>query len=446
MMRAALAGVFLFLVSACAPMPVPTQTLSTPTGTAAPTTPAPTGTATMTVTPPATQVPTIENLSAPTRTPPAVTVTPVAYDRNPRALLIEADVYGGSSAPPSDMHVPIWRLYGDGMVVFAGAPAPLSTGLDAVVRVGHLPDSEIQNLFAYLSQVGFFSLQDSYQPRPAPVDAPTAHIRVFASRVKMVSVFAPDSESTPPAFAAAMNRIMQTMPADAQTYAPTSAYLESTDAGPVSNLGAQDVLGDWSIAGVRLADAINGITISGSAYARISALIASNLPASLYREGGRAYRVRFAPDLPRAPHLSSWAGIILDAPREFDGRIFQITGFFRGWNLFGEARGSPPVTRSDWVIADHTGALYVTGAIPPGLDPSSRADAWSVIRLTARVVYVRLGTSYLEARRVEVLARSAPTPTATITLAPSATITSTRTLTPAVTLAPTRPVTVTVAP
>ena len=463
--RAALASVLFLFVSACAPMPVPTETLVTPTWTPQPATATPASTQTMTTTPTAVEIPTIENLSVPTDTPLATTTTPVAYDHNPRALLIEADVLGGSPAPPSDMHVPIWRLYGDGTVVFAGARAPLSSGLDAVVRVGHLSESEIQSLFAYLSQVGFFALQNSYQPRPAPVDAPTAHITIFlntpalaggAREVKTVSVFAPDSESTPQAFSDAMNRITQTIPADAQTFVPTDAYLESTDAGPVSALGAQDASGDWSISSVRLADAINGVTVSGSAYTRVSTLFASNLPVTLYREGNRAYRVRFAPNVPRAVHLSDWVGVILDAPREFDGRIFEITGYFRGWNLYGEAGGRPPVTRSDWVIADNTGAIYVTGAAPPGLDPSSRADAWSVIRLTGRVVYVRLGTSHLQVRSVQVLSRSAPTPTSTSTvvLTPGATITSTRavmptigvtatrTVAPSLTMTPTRTVTV----
>ncbi len=451
MKRAILACVLFLFVSACAPMPVPTETLVTPTWTPMPAMATPVSMQTMTVTPTVDAVPTIENLGVPTTTPPAITTTTVAYDHNARAMLIEADVYGGSTAPPSDMHVPIWRLYGDGTVVFAGARASLSTGLDANVRVGHLSESEIQSLFAYLNQMGFYALENSYAPSPAPVDAPTAHISVFLNKVKTVSVFAPDSESTPQAFSDAMNRITQTIPADAQTFVPTDGYLESTYAGAVSALGAQDVVSAWSISGVRLADAINGIKVSGRAYTRVSQLFAANLPVTLYDEGNRAYRVRFAPDVPRAAHLSDWVGILLDAPREFDGRTFEITGYFRGWNLFGEASGTP-ITRNDWVIADNTGAIYVTGAAPQGLDPSSRADAWSVIRLTARVVYVRLGTSHLETRSVQILSRSAPTPTSTVVIAPSTTITSTvsvtatRTVTPSLTVTPTQTVTATLVP
>lgn len=434
----------LLVLSACAPMPIPTATLFTPTQP-----PSLTATAMQTNTPTATSTST-PTVAATETTPTATLVASpsavlLSYEHNPRALLIEADVSGGAATAPDDMHVPRWRLYGDGLVVFAGESAPLSSGLDAVVRVGHLSDSEIQNLLAYLNQVGFFSLEDSYRPRPAPDDAPTAHVTVYLSKAKTVSVYAPDSEGTPQNFSDAMARITQTVPADAQTITPTDAYLESTDAGSVSNFGAKDTLGDFSVAGVRLADAIEGITVSGSAYSQASALIARTLPATLFREGDRVYRVRFAPNVPRSVHLSDWVGSILEAPREFEGRIVEIVGYFRGADLYGEARGDPPVTRSDWVIVDDTGAMWVTGAAPPGLDPSSRADAWNVVRLTAKVVYVRLGVSHLEARRVEILSPSAPTPTATVAITSTATITPTRAVTTTATITPTRIVTATVA-
>ncbi|HEX7594258.1 MAG TPA: hypothetical protein VF429_08820, partial [Anaerolineae bacterium] len=430
------------LFAACAPIPIPTATLFTPTRPPSPT---------ATVTPTSTQTPSLTPTAAATETmtatpAPSLTATPFVYERSPRALLIEADVADSAAIVPADMHVPLWRLYGDGLVVSAGDRAPLSAGMDSVTRVGHLSESEIQNLLAYLSGVGFFSLNDSYVPRPAPVDAPTAHITVFLSKAKTVQVYAPDAEGAPQNFSAALTRLTQTVPADAQTFAPTDAYLESTDAGPVSSFVAKSAPGDWAVAGVRLADAINGITISGSAFTQASALIAKNLPSTLFRDGDRVYRVRFAPNLPRGIHPSAWVGTILDAPREFDGRIFDLVGYFRGANLYGEAAGNPPVTRSDWVIADNSGAIWVTGAAPVGLDPSARADAWSVIHLSARVVYARLGVSHLEVRRVEILSRGAPTPTPTLAVTATATITVTRTVTSTVNITPTRTVTATIVP
>jgi hypothetical protein len=302
-------------------------------------------------------------------------------------------------------------LYGDGYVVFAGANAPLSTGLDAVVRTGWLSESEIHGLLTYLNQVAFLNLKDYYEPRPKPADAPTAFISVYLTKVKTVRVYAPSHESTPLPFSDALKRILQTLPSDAQTFTPGDGYLQATDAGPLANFTAKDNLTDWQISNVRLAGAANGITVSGSTYAQIVALRADKPTAGLFREGEHVYRVRFEPKLPRAVYLTDALGMILNAPREFDGRIFEIVGYYRGWNLYGEARGNP-VTRSDWTIADDGGAMYVTGATVRGLDPGARADAWNVVRLSAKVVYVRLGTSYLEARRVENLTPESPTPQA----------------------------------
>jgi hypothetical protein len=454
-LRVALALLLVVLVSACATAPVPTQTLVIPTLTRSPVAPSPTSTQTATLA--ATETPIVLASATASVTPrvsavPAVSV-PVEYDRNPRALLIEADVTTDETTLLRDMHVPLWRLYGDGLVVLAGGSLPLSSGLDAVVRVGHLSSAEIQNLLSYLNQSGFFKLGDSYEPRLASADAQTAHMSVYLSRAKTVSVKDPSSGSTPQVFSDAFKRITQTVPVDAQTFAPQDAYLQATDAGALSNLGAKELLTEWPVPAVRLADAADGSTISGNAQTLVGAIISNN-PTTLFGDGGRAWRIRFAPNLPRAVHLSDWAGIILAAPREFDGRTFDIVGYYRGANLFGEAAGSPPVTRSDWVIADDTGAIYVTGILPQGLDPSARADAWSVVHLTARVVYVRLGTSHLEARRVDVIARSAPTLTPTVTISSTATVTltatftSTRTPTPntAVTISSTATITSTRAP
>jgi len=45
----------------------------------------------------------------------------------------------------------------------------------------------------------------------------------------------------------------------------------------------------------------------------------------------------------------------------------MVSGEYQGWS---GGYGSPPVTRSDWVITDETGGIYVTGK-SSGLDPVS---------------------------------------------------------------------------
>jgi hypothetical protein len=389
--------IFLIALTACATHPIPTTTLPTAIPTVPPS---------ATFTP----IPSRTNTPPPTLTQtPTPTSTPIAIDRNPRALLIEADVISPTTS--RDAHVPLFRLYADGYVIFAGERTTLATGLDATVRTGRLSENEIQNLLALLNHTEFTNLKAYYEPRPKPANAPTAQISVYLNKAKTVRVYAPDDPSTPAAFSDAFKKIAQSIPVDYGTFTPVDAFWESTDAGAASSIVGKESLVDWSISGVKLVDAINGITVAGRTYEQIIGLRAGKSENQLYREGDRAYRIRFVPNLPRAVHLTDWLGTILNAPREFDGRTFEIVGYYRGWNLLGEASGTPN-TRNDWTIADDSGAMYVTGLAPAGLNASSREDIWNVVRLTARVVYVRLGTSYLEARRVENLT---PKPSATPT-------------------------------
>ncbi len=353
-----------------------------------------------------------------THTPrPTAWITPVPYDHNPQAILIEADVSGGLISVPRDAHVPSFRLYGDGFVLFAGERAPLSTGLDATIYTGRLSEDQVTSLLSGLRQLGFFSLGSNYAPRPTPPDQATAHISVFLDKVKTVQVYSPESASTPRVFQDAFRLILESVPAIRERIVVSDGMLYSTAAGTVSDFVSHETIAQWSVGnGARLSSASEGIAITASLYSDVAFSIASQFPNFLFREGERVYRVRFAPNLPRSVHLSEWIGTILQAPREFDGRVFDITGYFRGSNLLGEARGTPPVPKSDWVIVDHTGAIYVTGILPQGLSLLSRGDAWTVVRLRAAVVYNRFGTTYLQARRVDTLL---PGVTATPSVIPS---------------------------
>jgi len=93
---------------------------------------------------------------------------------------------------------------------------------------------------------------------------------------------------------------------------------------------------------------------------------------------------------------------ILQTPDDYLGEQVEITCYFQGWDLLGEVGEVPPVTRSDWVIADESGALHVTGMHPANLDPGSKDDVGTVIRLTATVA-ARQEQVYLEVVSVEVL-------------------------------------------
>jgi hypothetical protein len=81
-------------------------------------------------------------------------------------------------------------------------------------------------------------------------------------------------------------------------------------------------------------------------------------------------------------------------PGEFVGKKVIISGIYMGW----QSNEPPPVTRSDWVIADGTGSIHVTG-LTPNLDPLGDIGK----NLTV-VGYVRLGERpYLEAVKLKVL-------------------------------------------
>ena len=99
---------------------------------------------------------------------------------------------------------------------------------------------------------------------------------------------------------------------------PADGYLVSQVAGSAADFRSA-VFQTWPTeVGIRLADATDGVTVSGSAYSNIAALVARTSVNTLYREGDRVYRVQFSPNLPRAVHLTDWIGTILEAPREFE--------------------------------------------------------------------------------------------------------------------------------
>jgi hypothetical protein len=105
---------------------------------------------------------------------------------------------------------------------------------------------------------------------------------------------------------------------------------------------------------------------------------------------------------PASPHPGSIIGDILSRPDSYIGQQVEIVGTYRGWDLLKEVQGTPPVTRSDWVIADTSGAIYVTGIGPQGLDPASKQATTKIIRLVATVQQNENGV-YLKVISVELV-------------------------------------------
>ncbi len=85
-------------------------------------------------------------------------------------------------------------------------------------------------------------------------------------------------------------------------------------------------------------------------------------------------------------------------PKAWEGRYIRVVGSYEGWDLFGSVGTGPAVTRSDWVIRDETGAIYVhpgSGAVE-GLDiPPSQKVEGVLLRLFVQVRVNDAGQPYL---------------------------------------------------
>jgi|GEM_PF-2954721 len=80
-------------------------------------------------------------------------------------------------------------------------------------------------------------------------------------------------------------------------------------------------------------------------------------------------------------------GIVVN-PEIYEGMTVTITGVYQGW---ASAYGTPPVTRSDWVIEDGDAAIYVTGST---LGLRYPGDVGKTITVTG-IVRLNNGTPYL---------------------------------------------------
>ncbi len=103
----------------------------------------------------------------------------------------------------------------------------------------------------------------------------------------------------------------------------------------------------------------------------------------------------------RPPQLTRVVGSILERPIDFPGKGVTIVGYYRGWDLLQEADAPPPVTRSDWVIKDLSGAIYVSAAskakMPEGLQPASLESVHTLLEVKGTVMVTASGQPYIEA-------------------------------------------------
>jgi len=111
-----------------------------------------------------------------------------------------------------------------------------------------------------------------------------------------------------------------------------------------------------------------------------------------------------APAGGQTKQLTGIIASIADSPISFDGQTVTITGYYRGWDLLHEANTAPPVTRSDWVIKDGSGALYVSAISEvnvDGLNPGSYEDTTVIMTVIGVVHVIAEGQPYLEAISIQ---------------------------------------------
>ncbi len=81
-------------------------------------------------------------------------------------------------------------------------------------------------------------------------------------------------------------------------------------------------------------------------------------------------------------------GNIKQNPQLYNGVPVQISGVYRGWQ---GGHGSPPVFRSDWVLQDASGSIYVTGG-SKGLrypqDAGKPVTVNGIVRLKSGIPYI----------------------------------------------------------
>lgn len=85
-------------------------------------------------------------------------------------------------------------------------------------------------------------------------------------------------------------------------------------------------------------------------------------------------------------------------PHYYINRRIVVTGSYLGWK--GQV-SHPGITRSDWAVADESGAIYVTGKPADELDPiqdlGCKVKIWGVVQVNPK------GIPYIKAHQIQTL-------------------------------------------
>ncbi len=91
---------------------------------------------------------------------------------------------------------------------------------------------------------------------------------------------------------------------------------------------------------------------------------------------------------------------LMKNPATFEGKFVSVTGHYSGWQ---NAPGSPPVTRSDWVLCDDDrNAIYCTGLFPQDEETGTTPLFWKPMNVLAQVK-IAAGRAFLHVAEVKEL-------------------------------------------
>jgi len=90
---------------------------------------------------------------------------------------------------------------------------------------------------------------------------------------------------------------------------------------------------------------------------------------------------------------------IVEQPKAFAGKEITVEGVFLGWS--GACPRSGALTRSDWMLEDGSGCIYVTGRLPAGV--SAVKPQKERLRVTGTVKTAKDGKPFLQAAGVKML-------------------------------------------
>ena len=176
----------------------------------------------------------------------------ITWLSDPNSILVQYDFLGGLMGGGPGTNVPLWKLYGDGLLVWSeGGPA--TPGFSSQVWIGHLSEAEINELIAFISEQGFWDLDSTYQPDQfleptlisednpdefsliipnpeAALDQPSSTILVVTQNYRhQVTVFPADWAGAPEVYQLVRQKLLKIKPDDSTPFLPHAFSLRARE-------------------------------------------------------------------------------------------------------------------------------------------------------------------------------------------------------------------------